>query len=112
MKILYIILFFISCKIIAQVPNYYISIDFSETPENIKNQLEQLITNTHTNQLPYTSTQFDTWDAVKLTDEVPENTNLVYLIYGFDNNDDNFETDYTRDKDLSCHTSSCAGLWT
>src|SRR5690606_35382075 len=59
-----------------------------------------------------TSTQFDTWDAVKLTDEVPENTNLVHLIYGFDNNDDNFETDYTRDKDLSCHTSSRAGLWT
>ncbi|WP_053971141.1 endonuclease [Mangrovimonas sp. ST2L15] len=96
----------------SQIPTYYQDIDFTESPSSIKTQLSDLITTTHTTEIPYTSSETDTWDAVKLTDEVPENMNQVFLIYGFDNNDGDFETDYTRDKDLSCHTSNCSGLWT
>lgn len=96
---------------IAQVPQYYNSIDFSETPENIKAQLSSLITTTHSTDLPYTSSQLDTWDVVRQTDEVQTSTSDVYLMYGYDNGDGDPKTDYTRDESLSCHVSSCTGLW-
>ena len=38
-------------------------------------------------------------------------TENVLLFYGYDDFDGVSKTDYTRDKDLSCHTSSCIGLF-
>jgi endonuclease I len=97
---------------VAQIPAYYSSIDFSQTGNDLKNQLTTLITNTHTNLLPYTATgTTDTWDALYQTDLNPNNTNNVLLIYGWDDTDTDLTNDYSRDKTFSCHTSSCSGLW-
>ncbi|MCR8666210.1 endonuclease [Aestuariibaculum sp. M13] len=107
---IYLFLFFVSA-IQAQIPTYYSSIDFNGTPSEIKDQIATLIQTTHSTELPYTSSQLDTWDAVKQTDEVETNTSNVYLFYGYDNTDNDNQTDYTRSKDLSCHVSGCSGLW-
>lgn len=97
---------------IAQIPQYYLSVDFNQTGDNLKEQLTTLITNTHTTVLPYTSSSTtDVWDALKQTDLDPNNSNNVLLIYGWDDTDTVVNNDYSRDKTLSCHTSSCTGLW-
>lgn len=97
---------------VAQIPAYYSSIDFSQTGNNLKNQLTTLITNTHTTFLPYTASgTTDTWDALSQTDLNPNNTNNVLLIYGWDDTDTDITNDYSRDKYATCHTSSCYGLW-
>lgn len=96
----------------AQIPEYYSTIDFTQTGNNLKHQLTTLITNTHTTFLPYTASgTIDTWDALSLTDLNPNNTNNVLLIYGWNDSDTDLTNDYSRDKNLSCHTSSCSGLW-
>lgn len=99
--------------LLAQTPAYYSSIDFSQTGESLKTQLTTLITNTHTNQLPYTSSStLDTWDVVKQSDLENQSSNDVLLIYGYNDTDTPTNNDRTRSKDLSCHTSSCIGVWT
>lgn len=109
-KLLFILLLPFLC--LAQVPEYYSSIDFSQTGNNLKNQLTTLITNTHTTFLPYTASgTTDTWDALYQTDLNTSNSNNVLLIYGWDDNDTDITNDYSRDKTLSCHSSSCSGLW-
>ena len=35
----------------------------------------------------------------------------VYLVYGYDDFDQAFQNDISRDKSLSCHGSPCDGLW-
>jgi len=97
--------------LLAQIPPYYSTINFNTTGDNLKQQLTTLITETHTTNLPYTSSQPDTWDALKLADLDPDNTNNVFLIYGWDDTDQTFVNDRTRSKEYSCHTSSCDGLW-
>jgi len=95
----------------AQLPDYYPyynNIDFSKTGNALKEQLATLITQTHVTQLTYTP---DVWAALKSTDLDPENMQNVLLIYGYDDNDADTDNDRTRDKDLSCHTTSCNGLW-
>lgn len=97
---------------LAQIPAYYSSIDFSQTGNNLKSQLTTLITNTHTTILPYTASgTTDTWDALYQTDLNPSNSNNVLLFYGWDDTDGDYTNDYSRDKTLSCHSSSCSGLW-
>lgn len=92
----------------AQVPQYYSSIDFTLTGDALKEELAVLITETHTTELVYTP---DVWTALEQTDLDPDNTANVLLIYGYDDTDSVVSNDRSRDKDLSCHTSSCAGLW-
>lgn len=93
---------------VAQIPQYYSSIDFSVTGNALKDQLTTLITTTHTTQLIYTP---DVWTALKQTDLDPANPNNVLLIYGYDDTDADVSNDRSRSKDLSCHSSSCSGLW-
>lgn len=93
---------------VAQVPAYYGSVDFNQTGNALKTQLTTLITTTHTTQLTYTP---DVWNALKQTDLDPANNQKVLLIYGFNDADAATNNDRTRSKDLSCHVSSCAGLW-
>lgn len=101
-------LFFIPAYCIAQIPAYYNSVDFDLTGDALKNQLGTLITSTHNANLEYTP---GVWDALKQTDLDPDNTENVLLIYGYDDTDNDPDNDRTRDKDDSCHTSSCVGLW-
>jgi endonuclease I len=99
-------------SLLAQIPEYYNSIDFTQTGDDLKNQLTTLITNTHTTQVYYTSSSFtDTWDVIKASDLDPINSQDVLLIYGYIDTDGDPQSDRTRDVTLSCHTSSCTGLW-
>ncbi len=107
-----ILFFLLPFLCIAQIPAYYSTIDFSQTGDNLKNQLTTLITNTHTTNLPYTATgTTDTWDALYQTDLNPTNSNNVLLVYGWNDTDTDITNDLSRDKTFSCHTSSCSGLW-
>ena len=93
------------------IPNYYNSIDFNLTGDSLENVLRSLIISTHLTDLPYTSTNYDTWDLIKSSDLNPGDSNNVILVYGYDDNDTNIENDRLRSKDSSCHSSSCYGLW-
>lgn len=105
-KITFLLLLPFYC--LAQIPDYYTGIDFNETGDDLKEQLEELITDTHIYELVYTP---DVWNALKLADLDPENPENVLLLYGYNDDDAILSNDRTRDKDLSCHTSSCTGLW-
>jgi len=112
MKLKLSFLFLLPFFCIAQIPAYYSTINFSQTGDNLKNQLTTLITNTHTTNLPYTATgTTDTWDALYQTDLNPSNSNNVLLVYGWDDTDADITNDLSRDKTFSCHTTSCNGLW-
>lgn len=105
-KLLLGLFFPLSC--LAQIPEYYSSINFNETGDELKEQLTILVTETHTTELVYTP---DVWNALKQADLDPENPENVLLIYGYNDSDTQLFNDRTRDKDLSCHTSSCTGKW-
>ena len=109
-KYLLIILIF-PCILFSQIPAYYSSIDFTQSSENIKAQLTTLITNTHTTLIPYTSSNTDTWDVLEQSDLENPTSDNVLLIYGYNDSDAITMNDYSRNKDLSCHSSSCIGLW-
>ncbi len=99
---------FYNCQLIP----YYQNIDLSLNGEMLKQQLSDLIISTHENFLPYTSTEnFDTWDVIRTSDTYLLDTSKVYLVYGYDDNDADFENDLSRDKSLSCHGNDCEGLW-
>lgn len=95
----------------SQVPNYYNEIDFEKSPVEINTQLSDLIKQTHRVFYPYTSSSTDSWDILKISDEVETLKDDVYLIYGYDDTNTDTKDDYTRDKSLSCHVSGCSGLW-
>lgn len=95
----------------AQIPAYYSSVDLTQSNENIKTQLTALISDTHTTLIPYTSSNTDTWDVLKQSDLENQTSNNVLLVYGYDDTDALSSNDYKRNKDLSCHSSSCIGLW-
>lgn len=103
-----ILLLFIPYWLIAQIPNYYIGIDFTKTGTELEQELSALVIATHTHELIYTP---EVWDALLQTDLVPENQNKVFLVYGFDDNSENNWDKRTREKEMSCHTSNCEGLW-
>lgn len=96
--------------IFGQVPSYYSSVNFSADPEEVKNELANLITTTHTHILSYTP---EVWEALKVTDLDPEDESKsnVLLIYGYDDNDGDSKTDRTRSKHLSQHGGSPVGKW-
>jgi len=103
-KLLFLLLPF---WVIAQIPEYYDGIDFEQTGEELKTDLANLIIATHSHELIYTP---EVWDALLQADLVPENQQNVFLIYGYDDNGADNEH-RTRDKTLSCHSSSCNGKW-
>jgi endonuclease I len=79
----------------AQIPAYYSSIDFTQTGNALKNQLTTLITTTHTTNLSYTP---GVWEALKLTDLNPNNSNNVFLVYGYDDFNASVVDDRNRGK--------------
>ena len=97
---------------IAQIPDYYSTIDFDQVGVTLRIQLSNLISDTHQTFLPYSSSSTDTWDVIKTADLTPENTDFVLLMYGYDDDDGEYISDRTRSIDDSCHSNSCIGLWT
>jgi len=96
----------------AQTPSYYQNVDFTLTGDSLKEELSDLIIVTHSSPLEYTfSNSTDTWDVIKQSDLSLLDNTSVLLVYGYDDNDQAFENDRTRDKTLSCHSSPCDGLW-
>lgn len=93
---------------IAQIPEYYSSINFELTGDALKEELSVLITETHSNELQYTP---EVWNALKQSDLDPDNTANVLLVYGYNDTDEDPDNDRTRDKDLNCTSSSCTGKW-
>ena len=104
-------LFFILNFSWAQIPEYYSSIDFEQQGVSLRVQLSNLITDTHHTFLPYTSVATDTWDVMRISDLFSENSGSVLLIYGYDDDDDDFINDRTRDVYDTCHTGWCNGKW-
>jgi endonuclease I len=77
MKALLSLLFLVKVLILsAQLPAYYQSIDFSQSPSNVETALKNLITSTH---IPLTYSQ--TYSFIKQADEDASNTSNVILIY-------------------------------
>jgi len=112
MKQIYLLFLLLPVFVFSQIPSYYSNIDFSETGDDLKSQLNVLITDTHTTMLEYSSnSSIDTWDVLLESDLNPTNSQDVLLVYGYNDIDGISKTDRTRDKDLACHTSGCIGLW-
>jgi len=78
----------------SELQSYYNSVDFTDTGLALKSDLITVTTNSHTNFLSYG----DVWDALMVTDEDPDNSNNVLLIYGW--NDSGSITEHrSRSKD-------------
>ncbi|WP_339610689.1 endonuclease [uncultured Planktosalinus sp.] len=92
----------------SQIPEYYSTVDFSLSGDDLKDQLTLLIDQTHIVDLEYTP---GVWDVLKQSDLNPEDEDTVLLIYGYNDTDSKLQNDRSRDVNLSCHTSGCIGLW-
>lgn len=85
-------------------PAYYAPIDFSLTGNAMKNQLTDLMDDTHN----YTVSYSENWEILKNTDLNPENSSNVYLFYGWDDSNAEDDDDLNRDKDATCgNGNSC-----
>ena len=84
------------------------NIDFNLTGIPLKNALTTKISNNTTN-LPYSSSSFDTWDALMLTDVNPTNSAEVLLIYGWENGTDGSVTN-DRERDINMNGGN-VGDW-
>jgi len=112
-KFLSFVLFYFYLSIfvlVAQVPQYYTTIDFTLQGDQLKDELSELIIDTHTNLIPYTSSSTDTWDVLRISDLVDVDSNNVLLIYGYDDNDESTKNDRTRNI-YSNQSGSCIGYW-
>ena len=88
------------------MPDYYNDVNLSLTGVDLKAALATKITNTHTNNLSYTP---DIWEASKITDINPDNSNEVLLIYGYE---DGSDTDITNNRVAGINDNgSGSGLW-
>lgn len=110
-RLVLVLVLLFSNSVVSQIPNYYSSVNFDLSGDALKTELSELIINTHTTYIPYTSSSTDTWDILRMSDLEDTDSDQVLLIYGYDNNDGVFKTDRTRYYYDTCHSGSCAGLW-
>lgn len=107
----YLFLLFVSFFSFAQIPAYYSSIDFTQNGNTLKLALANLITTTHTNQIPYTASTTDVWDALQSGDRNPNNTAQVLLLYGYNDVDTEYKNDRLDLVGNICSTSCPTGSW-
>ncbi|PIV49398.1 MAG: hypothetical protein COZ75_08055 [Flavobacteriaceae bacterium CG_4_8_14_3_um_filter_34_10] len=108
-KATYLLFFLVTpFYLLAQVPAYYSQVDFTVSPQQIQQQLTNLITTTHDYELNYTP---EVWDILKIADLEPNQVEDVLLLYGYEDFDGISKNDRSRNKDLNCTSSSCVGLW-
>nr|WP_321233186.1 endonuclease [uncultured Psychroserpens sp.] len=74
-----------------ELQSYY-GTQVNSTGLTLKNELINLTINNHTNLLSYS----EVWDSSRITDEDPNNSSNVLLIYGYD--DPPFDGDVTTDR--------------
>lgn len=107
-KKLTLLLLLVVQLLVAQIPDYYQSLDLNLTGEALNSQLTTLISG-HT-EYPYSATATDTWDILQECDL--ESATMVLLVYGFNDTDDISINDRLRDVNLLCNFSgSCVGFW-
>lgn len=78
----------------GQVPAYYSSVDFTLTELELKAELADLITATHTSPTTYS----EVWTVLQTSDLDPTNSSLVLLMYGYNDADGIVTNDRSRDK--------------
>jgi endonuclease I len=87
----------VSTTVSAQIPSYYNDVDLTLTGLELRDALSSKLQNS--TYLPYTSSQFDTWKALRIIDENPENSAEVLLVYGWsDGGNPNVTNDRSRGK--------------
>ncbi len=92
----------------GQIPSYYSDTDLTLSGTELRDALStKLQTSVF---IPYTSgIHFDTWDALRICDENPDNEAEVLLIYGWeDGSDGDVTNDRSRGK---FDNGNAAGLW-
>ena len=93
----------------APATPYYNGMNWTLTGMSLKSALETRTTTKHTNFISYTP---GVWEASIITDEDPNNSNNVLLIYGWENGSDgNVTNDLSRNKNFQCGSGDCTGLW-
>ena len=98
-------------SVLAQIPAYYSSVDFTQEGNALKEDLSVLIINTHTTLIPYTSSSIDTWDIIHQSDADVSVQGNVVLIYGYDDTDNLTINDRTRSINLQQSTGPSIGRW-
>ncbi len=93
MKKFFTLLLLISLQtLIAQQP-YYNNVDLTLTGQDLYYALQQKINNANSS-----FSYGDNKESMKITDQDPNNSNNVLLIYGYNDNDGNCTTDRSRNK--------------
>jgi endonuclease I/chitodextrinase len=102
-KIVLFLSVFFTLLINAQAESYYNDVDLTAEGLSLKENLATKTINAHTNFLDYT------WEASKITDLDPNDSNNVLLIYGWENGSDGDVTnDLSRSKN---NNSGNSGDW-
>ena len=110
-KLLHYFLFFlIALPVYSQVPAYYNDVNITTTGNVLFTELSNKITETHSG-IQYTSSSTDIWDACMQSQEDPDISNNLLLIYGFNDTDGNLATDRTRLKSLQDSGATATGVW-
>ncbi len=78
----------------GQIPAYYSGVDFSLTELELKSDLADLVTSTHTSPTTYD----EVWAVLQNADLDPTNSALVLLMYGYNDVDGDITNDRSRDK--------------
>lgn len=73
--------------------SYYKGINFSVSSKELFNELSNLVSGTHTRKLSYTP---GVWETLKKSDLSPQDHTKVILIYGYNDEDDDYVNDRTR----------------
>jgi endonuclease I/chitodextrinase len=109
MKKLLLFIVIINYTVAFSQEAYYDDVDKTLIGTALKDELAAKITATHTNMLDYTP---DIWTASKVTDQNPDNTDEVILIYGWENgSDSDITNDRTRDNTLQDSGSGASFRW-
>ncbi|WP_103191225.1 endonuclease [Formosa algae] len=85
--------------------SYYNTVNFTKTGVELKADLTAVTTAKHVNELTYTP---GVWEALKVTDLDPTDSDKVILVYGYDDTDGSTSTDRTRDKNSN---GGSTGQW-
>lgn len=83
----------INVTLFAQQP-YYNGVNLTLIGGALKTELANKITNTHTSLLTYSNV----WTELKITDEDPNNSSNVLLLYGYNDTDGSVINDRSRSK--------------
>ncbi|MDO5655897.1 MAG: endonuclease [Flavobacteriaceae bacterium] len=98
-KIIQILFILFAINANAQsAPAYYNPVDLTLRNEALKNELAAHINNTHHTAVDYSLV----WEILQQTDLVPDDNQNVYLIYGWDNTNQEDDDDLWRNKYATC----------